>query len=106
VARLSTSHGKESAERSTDISDGDLEKLHEEINGLMAELKVWDQASNFTPLHPRTQYANHAYRHTIRIRLWTEVFGVSRRDPRVQKSARAIVELATELLVRYNRVTW
>jgi len=98
----------ESSERSTALDKPAMtrETLSEETGSLIAELNVWDQASNFVPAHPRTQYANHAYRHAIRIRLLREVFGASRRDRRVQNSARVIIELATEVVAKFGKVTW
>jgi hypothetical protein len=91
---------------SATVSSIDRGKLSEETGALIAELTVWDQASNFTPVHPRTQYANHAYRHTIRIRILREVFGVPMRDPRVQTSVKAIIELCTEVAAKFGKVTW
>ena len=109
VARLSNGPAStESSERSTvvDKPAATRASLSEETGALIAELNVWDQASNFVPAHPRTQYANHAYRHAIRIRLLREVFGASRRDRRVQNSARVIIELATEVVAKFGKVTW
>lgn len=107
VARLS-SGSTESNERSTadEKPARTRDSLLEETGGLIAELNVWDQASNFVPVHPRTQYANHAYRHAIRIRLLREVFGATRRDKRVQNSAKVILELATEVVAKFGKVTW
>lgn len=82
------------------------EALLVETESLVAEMNVWDQASNFSPVHPRTQYANHAYRHAIRIRLLREVFGASRRDVRVQNSTKAIIELAVEIVAKFGKVSW
>jgi hypothetical protein len=82
------------------------EALLLETEALVAEMNVWDQASNFSPVHPRTQYANHAYRHAIRIRLLREVFGASRRDVRVQNSTKAIIELAVEVVAKFGKVSW
>jgi hypothetical protein len=110
VARLSSGPpvSSESSERSTAVEKPAVARqtLSEETGALIAELNVWDQASNFVPAHPRTQYANHAYRHAIRIRLLREVFGASRRDRRVQNSARVIIELATEVVAKFGKVTW
>ncbi|KAK1925264.1 fungal-specific transcription factor domain-containing protein [Papiliotrema laurentii] len=80
--------------------------LHAEAEGLMAELAIWDNASTFTPYHPRTLYGNHSYRHAIRIRLLRELFGVPRDDPRVQTSCAAIIELGVEVLSLFGRITW
>ncbi|WVQ79259.1 hypothetical protein IAT38_001355 [Cryptococcus sp. DSM 104549] len=74
--------------------------------GLMAEIHVWDEAENFTPLHPRTQYGNHSYRHAIKIRMLRKVYSVPREDPRVMRSAEAIIELAGEMLALYGKITW
>ena len=113
VARLSSSGPVASngafqpvANGAASVSAIDREKLSEETGALIAELTVWDQASNFTPVHPRTQYANHAYRHTIRIRILREVFGVPMRDARVQTSVKAIIELCTEVAAKFGKVTW
>ncbi|RSH82661.1 uncharacterized protein EHS24_007655 [Apiotrichum porosum] len=81
-------------------------QLEEQANGLLAELKVWDNACNFTPFHPRTQYGNIAYRHATKIRLLRIVFGVSSNDPRIDSAARAIIELAKEMLSQYGRIVW
>ena len=81
-------------------------ELQQEADNLMAEVTVWDQTSNFTPLHPRTQYGNHAYRHAIRMRLLRVVYGVAREDQRVQAGSMAIIELAKELRTLYGRITW
>jgi hypothetical protein len=86
--------------------DPEVAELEHEANRLMKEIAVWDQAANFTPFHPRTQYGNHSYRHAIRIRLLREVFRVSASDPRVKASVEAILELAKELLALYGRITW
>jgi hypothetical protein len=40
-------------------------ELEHEANRLIREIGVWDQAANFTPFHPRTQYGNLSYRHAI-----------------------------------------
>lgn len=82
------------------------QQLHQEAEGLMAELAIWDNASTFTPYHPRTLYGNHSYRHAIRIRLLRELFGIPREDPRVQKSAASIIELGVEVLSLFGRITW
>lgn len=80
--------------------------LEEIANNLMAELMVWDQTSNFTPLHPRTQYGNHAYRHAMRIRILRNVFAVPRDDLRVIQSVDAILELAKEMVSRFGKIVW
>lgn len=82
------------------------QELEEQANGLLAELKVWDNACNFTPFHPRTQYGNIAYRHATKIRLLRVVFGVSSTDPRIESASRAIIELAKEMLAMYGRIVW
>jgi hypothetical protein len=83
-----------------------LVELEHEANRLIREIGVWDQAANFTPFHPRTQYGNHSYRHAIKIRLLREVFRVPASDKRVKESVSAILELAKELLALYGRITW
>lgn len=80
--------------------------LEDAANNLMAELRVWDQASNFTPLHPRVQYGNHCYRHAMRIAVLRDVFQVREDDPRVRASASAIVELCKELAALSSRINW
>lgn len=72
----------------------------------MAELKVWDEACNFTPYHPRTQYGNIAHRHAMTIRLLRDVFSAPREDPRVYSAATAILELAVEMVVQYGTMVW
>ncbi|TXT16085.1 hypothetical protein VHUM_00588 [Vanrija humicola] len=84
----------------------DRAELEEQANALLAELKVWDNACNFTPFHPRTQYGNIAYRHATKIRLLRIVFRVPSTDPRIDSAARAIIELAKEMLATYGRITW
>jgi hypothetical protein len=84
----------------------ELVELEHEANRLIREIGVWDQAANFTPFHPRTQYGNHSYRHAIKIRLLREVFRVPASDKRVKESVSAILELAKELLALYGRITW
>lgn len=81
-------------------------RLEDEAEGLMAELRVWDEACNFTPYHPRTQYGNIAHRHAMTIRLLRYVFGVDRDDPRVYRAALAILELAVEMVVQYRTMVW
>lgn len=80
--------------------------LEEQANAILAELKVWDNACNFTPFHPRTQYGNIAYRHATKIRLLRIVFGVPSNDPRIDSASRAIIELAKEMLAMYGRIVW
>jgi len=80
--------------------------LEDEAEGLMAELKVWDEACNFTPYHPRTQYGNIAHRHAMTIKLLRDVFSVPAEDERVYDSARAILELAVEMVVQYGTMVW
>ena len=67
---------------------------------------MWDNSTNFTPFHPRTQYGNIAYRHATKIRLLRIVFGVGSNDPRIDSAARAIIELAKEMLAMYGRIVW
>lgn len=81
-------------------------ELEEQANSLLTELKVWDNSTNFTPFHPRTQYGNIAYRHATKIRLLRIVFGVGSNDPRIDSAARAIIELAKEMLAMYGRIVW
>lgn len=81
-------------------------ELEEQANGLLAELKIWDNACNFTPFHPRTQYGNIAYRHATKIRLLRIAFGVPSNDARIDSAARAIIELAKEMLAQYGRIVW
>ncbi|OCF46066.1 hypothetical protein I317_00155 [Kwoniella heveanensis CBS 569] len=83
-----------------------LGPLQHAAQALMAEIKVWDEAENFTPLHPRTQYGNHSYKHAIRIRMLRKVYNVSSDDERVVKSSQAIIELAGEMLALYGKITW
>ncbi|WWD20181.1 hypothetical protein CI109_104657 [Kwoniella shandongensis] len=87
-------------------SDRALTTLKAAAQGLTAELQVWDEAENFTPLHPRTQYGNHSYRHAIKIRLLKKVYNVPSDDERVVKSSMAIIELAGEMLALYGKITW
>lgn len=77
-----------------------------EANNLLAELTVWYQACGYSPYHPRVQYGNHSYRHTIRIRLLREVYAVPMDDASVQESVGAIMELATEMVSACGRITW
>jgi hypothetical protein len=81
-------------------------ELEDAAEGLVAELKVWDEACNFTPYHPRTQYGNIAHRHAMTLRLLRDVFGVVRDDLRVVAAARAIIELAVEMVVKYGSMVW
>ncbi|TYJ57772.1 hypothetical protein B9479_001382 [Cryptococcus floricola] len=83
-----------------------LSELQRAARGLMAEIQVWDEAGNFTPLHPRTQYGNLAYRHAIKIRLLRKVYGVASDDELVMNSVESIIELAAEMLAFYGKITW
>ncbi|WWC73557.1 uncharacterized protein I206_107529 [Kwoniella pini CBS 10737] len=83
-----------------------LMRLQQASSELMSELKIWDEAENFTPLHPRTQYGNHSYRHAIRIRMLRKVYNIPSEDERVIKSSQAIIELAGEMLALYGKITW
>ncbi|WVQ96139.1 hypothetical protein IAU59_003241 [Kwoniella sp. CBS 9459] len=87
-------------------ADPTLAPLQSAAQALMAEIKVWDEAENFTPLHPRTQYGNHSYKHAIRIRMLRKVYHVPSDDVRVVKSSQAIIELAGEMLALYGKITW
>lgn len=84
----------------------DLTELQLAARNLMAEIRVWDEAENFTPLHPRTQYGNLAYRHAIKIRMLRKVYDVPSDDERVASSAESIIELAAEMLAFYGKITW
>nr|XP_018260169.1 uncharacterized protein I303_07086 [Kwoniella dejecticola CBS 10117]OBR82327.1 hypothetical protein I303_07086 [Kwoniella dejecticola CBS 10117] len=86
--------------------DPSLVALHKASSELMSELKVWDEAENFTPLHPRTQYGNHSYKHAIRIRMLRKVYNIPSEDERVVGSSQAIIELAGEMLALYGKITW
>lgn len=81
-------------------------RIEEGAEGLMAELALWDEACNFTPYHPRTQYGNIAHRHAMTIKLLRDVFGVPREDARVYGAATAILELAVEMVVQYRTIVW
>ncbi|EAL20880.1 hypothetical protein CNBE2410 [Cryptococcus deneoformans B-3501A] len=83
-----------------------LTELQLAAQNLMAEIRVWDEAENFTPLHPRTQYGNLAYRHAIKIRMLRKVYDVPSDDERVASSAESIIELAAEMLAFYGKITW
>lgn len=80
--------------------------VQREANSLLDELKVWDSAYTFIPLHPRTQYGNHAYWHALRLRLLREVFRVSRDDKRIKEAVDAIMEISKEMLALYGRIVW
>lgn len=84
----------------------DLTGLQLAAQNLIAEIRVWDEAENFTPLHPRTQYGNLAYRHAIKIRMLRKVYDVPSDDERVASSAESIIELAAEMLALYGKITW
>ncbi|WWD04269.1 hypothetical protein V865_002337 [Kwoniella europaea PYCC6329] len=86
--------------------DPSLASLHKASSELMSELKIWDEAENFTPLHPRTQYGNHSYKHAIRIRMLRKVYNIPSDDQRVVSSSQAIIELAGEMLALYGKITW
>ncbi|WWC92938.1 uncharacterized protein L201_007901 [Kwoniella dendrophila CBS 6074] len=86
--------------------DPSMIRLQKASSELMAELKIWDEAENFTPLHPRTQYGNHSYKHAIRIRMLRKVYNIPSEDERVIKSSQAIIELAGEMLALYGKITW
>ncbi|WRT69560.1 uncharacterized protein IL334_006548 [Kwoniella shivajii] len=86
--------------------DPPLVPLNNTAQTIMAELRIWDDTENFTPLHPRTQYGNHSYRHAIRIRMLRKVYSVPSEDERVVKSSQAIIELAGEMLALYGKITW
>lgn len=88
------------------IDESERADLEETANGLLAELRVWDQASNFTPFHLRTQYGNHCYRHAMRIWILRNVFSVEGDDERVIAAVKAIVELGKELIAQYGIINW
>lgn len=108
TARLPQDPDREGEEEKPNVTSGQNERveLEEQANGLLAELKVWDNACNFTPFHPRTQYGNIAYRHATKIRMLRIAFGVPSNDPRIDSAARAIIELAKEMLAQYGRIVW
>lgn len=80
--------------------------VQREANGLLHELKNWDTAYTFVPLHPRTQYGNHAYWHALRLRLLREVFRVPKDDERITNAVSAIMEISKEMLALYGRIVW
>lgn len=80
--------------------------VQREANNLLDELKVWDSAYTFVPLHPRTQYGNHAYWHALRLRLLREVFRVPKDDGRIKDAVAAIMEISKEMLSLYGRIVW
>lgn len=90
----------------TSAPPDDLTGLQLAAQNLIAEIRVWDEAENFTPLHPRTQYGNLAYRHAIKIRMLRKVYDVPSDDERVASSAESIIELAAEMLALYGKITW
>ncbi|WVR08164.1 hypothetical protein IAU60_005210 [Kwoniella sp. DSM 27419] len=98
--------GRSLPESGKDLDDPTMAPLHQAAQALMAEIKVWDEAENFSPLHARTQYGNHSYRHAIKIRMWRKVYSVPSDDQRVVKSSQAIIELAAEMLACYGKITW
>lgn len=106
LAPIQTGSGTHTKSSSNPGASPQLVELEHEANRLIREIGVWDQAANFTPFHPRTQYGNHSYRHAIKIRLLREVFRVPASDNRVKESVSAILELAKELLALYGRITW
>lgn len=57
-------------------------------------------------MHPRTAAGDHAYRHTLILRMLREVFRAPREDERVQNAVKAIMEIAKEVLAWYGRITW
>jgi hypothetical protein len=103
TARLPTAQEEEDK---PSVAQNERAELEEQANGLLAELKIWDNACNFTPFHPRTQYGNIAYRHATKIRLLRIAFGVPSSDSRIDSAARAIIELAKEMLAQYGRIVW
>jgi hypothetical protein len=80
--------------------------VQREANNLLDELKNWDSAYTFIPLHPRTQYGNHAYWHALRLRLLREIFRVPREDKRIAEAVSAIMEISREMLSLYGRIVW
>lgn len=109
AARLSTPTLPLSSHNSlprASVSERHRLTVQREANSLLDELKVWDSAYTFIPLHPRTQYGNHAYWHALRLRLLREVFRVSRDDRRVTEAVGAIMEISKEMLALYGRIVW
>ena len=92
--------------RISSVSEFHRLSVQKEANSLLDELKVWDSAYTFIPLHPRTQYGNHAYWHALRLRLLREVFRVPRDDKRVKDAVGAIMEISKEMLALYGRIVW
>ncbi len=93
-------------ETETDEIEQDCLGLEEAANDLVAEMRVWEEATNFLVLSERTQYGNHAHRLAMRIHLLRNVFGAKGSDARVLKAAFAILELALELMSWYGKITW
>lgn len=77
-----------------------------EANSILREFQVWESTSSFTLVHPRTAAGDHAYRHTLRLRMLREVYRLPREEERVQAAVRAIMEIAKEVLAWYGRITW
>lgn len=100
---LSAPYAQETPLHPTSANTTELEAI---ANGLMAELRVWDEASNFTPLHPRVQFGNHCYRYAMRIFILHNAFGVSSDDYRISSAVDAIIELGKELLSFYGSMNW
>jgi hypothetical protein len=105
-SHLETQSDMRTSNTDMEINPAARAELEEEAEGLMAELKVWDEACNFTPYHPRTQYGNIAHRHAMTIRLLRDVFNVPPTDRRVYRAAQAILELAVEMVVQYSTMVW
>jgi hypothetical protein len=107
AARLSTpTFPQTHTTKPSSVSEHHRLTVQREANSLLDELKVWDSAYTFIPLHPRTQYGNHAYWHALRLRLLREVFRVSRDDRRVREAVGAIMEISKEMLALYGRIVW
>ncbi|WVO13880.1 hypothetical protein L204_101503 [Cryptococcus depauperatus] len=88
------------------LPSNSLDDVQTAAQNLMAEIRVWDETESFTPLHPRTQYGNLAYKHAIKIRMLRKVYNVPSDDERVACSANCIIELAAEMLALYGKITW
>jgi hypothetical protein len=77
-----------------------------EANGLLREFETWEAMSSFILSHPRTAAGDHAYRHTLRLRMYREVFRLPMGEERVQEAVKAIMEIAKEVLAWYGRIVW
>ncbi|KAI9631766.1 fungal-specific transcription factor domain-containing protein [Dioszegia hungarica] len=77
-----------------------------EANGLLREFETWEATSSFILSHPRTAAGDHAYRHTLRLRMYREVFRLPMGEERVREAVKAIMEIAKEVLAWYGRIVW